>query len=170
MLLKWLYLTLYTSLHSVTAYISQIMSTFPSLYLQFLYSFSSTLLLMHYMNLSNLLVRCQECPVPPIDISRANDVWYMSQAMKKSQENKNKVTIPKFQIQTFLNSQQRSHLQSCLFQPFQKLLMQQNVTVLMIENKKEYSPVFLKISFKNFLHQKLLEYLLKNAKPGPQNA
>lgn len=33
----------------------------------------------------------------------------------------------------------------------------------MIENKKEYSPVFLKISFKNFLHQKLLKQHLIRA-------
>ena len=36
---------------------------------------------------------------------------------------------------------------------------------MVIENRKVYIPVFLKISFKNFLHQKHLEYLLENATP-----
>lgn len=38
---------------------------------------------------------------------------------------------------------------------------------MVMENRKEYSPVFLKISFKNFLHQKHLECLLENATPRP---
>ena len=36
---------------------------------------------------------------------------------------------------------------------------------MIIKNRKAYTPVFLKISFKNFLHQKHLECLLENAIP-----
>lgn len=46
-----------------------------------------------------------------------------------------------------------------------KKLCSRTWIVMIIKNRKAYTPVFLKISFKNFLHQKHLECILEKAIP-----